>query len=77
MLKLLHIYTALPCSNAEVERGFSAMNRIKTDLKNRLSVCRLEDLLMISLNGPEINEWNVDEVYKYWKATCNPRNLDV
>jgi hypothetical protein len=38
-------------SNAEVERGFSAVNRIKTDLRirNRLSTGKLEVLMMIHL----------------------------
>jgi hypothetical protein len=49
--ELLRIYFSLPISNAEVERGFSAVNRIKTDLRirNRLSTGKLEDLMMIHL----------------------------
>jgi len=34
IIQLIEIYAALACSNAEVERGFSTMNRIKTDIRN-------------------------------------------
>jgi len=47
--ELLRLYSSLSISNAEVERGFSAVNRIKTDLRNRLSTGKLEDLMMIHL----------------------------
>ena len=40
-----------PVSNAEVERGFSAMNRIKNLVRNRLKTIKLKFLLIIRLIG--------------------------
>ena len=40
-MKLIEIYTALPTTNSEIERGFSCIKRIKTALRNKLSVGRL------------------------------------
>jgi len=75
ILELMKIYTALPLSNAEVERGFSAMNRVKNDLRNRLSVGKLEDLMMITLNGPEVKDWNPLEAFNFWSNNFHPNNL--
>jgi len=55
-IKLVKSDAALPTINAEIARGFSCMKRIKTDFRNKLSVERLQDLLMISLNGEEISD---------------------
>ena len=38
MSKFAQIALTLPVSNADVERGFSCMNRVKTELRNRLTV---------------------------------------
>ena len=54
ILEIIEIYCSLPCTNAEVERGFSAMNRIKTTERNHLLPQTLGSLIMISLNGPPV-----------------------
>ena len=53
IMKLIEIYAALPTTNSEIERGFSCMKRIKTALRNKLSVWRLQDLMIIALNGED------------------------
>jgi hypothetical protein len=40
------------------ERSFSKMNLIKTDIRSSLKECHLNDLLMISLNGPMPENFN-------------------
>lgn len=77
IIQLLTLYSTLPVSNAEVERGFSALSRIKTKLRNKLSVGRLEDLMMISLNGPNIKDWQVKESFFLWETHNKIRNLNV
>jgi hypothetical protein len=46
------IFLFAPISTATVERDFSTMNRILTDLKNRLTTEHLEELMKISIEGP-------------------------
>ena len=75
LLELFKIYLTLPSSNAEVERGFSCMKRIKTQLRNRMSTQLLEDLMNISLNGDKIEDWNVEESVLYWIKKNNLRSL--
>ncbi|KAI8490494.1 hypothetical protein Bbelb_317620 [Branchiostoma belcheri] len=52
MLKLATVGRLLPMHTADCERGFSTQNRIKTRLRNSLSVKRLDILMRISINGP-------------------------
>lgn len=75
VIELLKIYAALPSSNAEVERGFSCMNRIKTKLRNKLSVGRMQDLIAISLNGQPVKDWSPNESFNYWKVANDVRGL--
>jgi len=37
--------------------GFNGMERIKTDLRNTLSVRRIQNPIMISLNHGDIKKW--------------------
>ncbi|CAB3989780.1 zinc finger 862-like [Paramuricea clavata] len=57
---------SLPISNAWPERGGSAIKRIKTRLRSRLSNKMLESLLHISINGPEICTEECDQLI--WEA---------
>ena len=54
--RLIKIYLIMPISNAEVERGFSCLKRIKTLQRNRLLSESISSLMMISLNGVDILE---------------------
>ena len=51
--EILKIYCSLPILNAEGERRFSSVNRIKTYSRNRPLTGALEDLMMINLNGDD------------------------
>jgi len=55
LIKLVKIYAALPTTNSEIER-IQLLKRIKTDLKNKLSVGRIQKPIMISLNEEDIKE---------------------
>lgn len=54
---LIQIYLILPHNTACCERGFSAMNRIKTASRNRLYVTTLDALMTVSLNGPVLSQY--------------------
>ncbi len=52
LTRLLHLYLVLPAHTAEVERGFSTQNLIKTRLRSRLKVDNLDILMRVKLLGP-------------------------
>jgi len=62
-------------SNATVERGFSKMNLIKTDLRNCISDFHLDCLMMISLNGPEIEHYFAEKAIEIFKNMKKRRKI--
>ena len=66
--KLAMITLILPVSTAECERCFSAMNRIKTDLRNRLFTITLDSLIRISIEGPSLDDFNFEKVFQNWSS---------
>jgi len=69
-----------PMSNAVVEQGASAVDRVKTSLRSRLKNDMMASLLYISLNGPNHNTEEctemVTEATKVWR-TMHFRNLPL
>lgn len=63
---LLNCIKVIPCSSAECERGFSVMNCILTDIRSRLLVNRVSNLMFIKLHGPPVNLWKPDEYVLKW-----------
>lgn len=48
------IFLLLPISTAEVERGFSVQNLIKTKFRGSMTIAVLDPLMRIKLNGPRV-----------------------
>jgi len=72
----VQILQVLPMSSAACERGFSQINRPHTAVRNRLAVTILSDLLIISINGPYLRDWNVDKYVLSWLKTGRHGALD-
>ena len=53
---LAEVCMSLPVSNAWLERGASAVKRLKTRLRSSLKGDMLESLMYITINGPEVQE---------------------
>ena len=75
VLEILNVFCSLPTTNAEVERGFSCMKRIKTNLRNKLLIGTLHHLMMISLNGEDISTWTPDKSLEDWLKGYKIRNF--
>ena len=64
LVKLVNIELVIPTcvclSTATCERGFSAMKRIKTELINRLTTKVLDCLMKISIDGPDLGNFDFD-----------------
>ena len=72
LYKFSQIALTLPVSNADAERGFSCMNRVKTELRNRLTVSSLDTLLRMSMEGLE-KDFDFDAAITKWSALRNRR----
>ena len=74
--KLAAIGLLMPMSTVDCERGFSALSRIKTDLRNRLSSRILNDLMTITVEGPLPSEFPYEQACDIWAGWRN-RRVDV
>ena len=53
-------------SSAEAERGYSLMNLIMSDKRNRLKVSNVSNLMVIVLLGKPLSEWDPEPHVKTW-----------
>ena len=68
---VLHIFEILlvtPFTNVKVERVFSNTNKIKTDWSNRLRQKRSNNLMILSEEGPSVEDFNPDHAINAWHS---------
>ena len=78
MKKLWRACLVIVASTVNCERGFSRMNRIKSNDRNRLSLVNLNRLMYLSYNGskdPRDVDW--DAIYVAWDGLKSHRDVDV
>ena len=66
--RLIKLALLLPVATATVERAFSAMNIIKTDLRNRMSDEWLNDLILCYIEKEIFRGLDGDEIRKTFQA---------
>ena len=64
--KAKNIINTIALSSAEAERGFSVMNVIYSDKRNRLEVQNVANLMVIKLIGLPLNLWDSMDSVKTW-----------
>ena len=57
-----------------IERGFTQMNLQQSDVRNRLTVQTVSHLLMISVNGPPIENWSPRKYVISWLKSVRQTN---
>ena len=60
-------------STVDCERGFSAVGRIKTKLRNSLAEYSLNHLMFISVEGPPFKEFDFEAAVADWARSKNRR----
>ena len=63
----------IPSSTADCERGFSALKRIKSPLRNQLSNAITVQLLFIAIEGPTVADFDFDAASSAWASQRNRR----
>ncbi|KAF3859022.1 hypothetical protein F7725_021421 [Dissostichus mawsoni] len=59
--QLAAIALTVPVSSVNCERDFSTLNRVKTNIRNRLQGDHLAACMRISINGPEVSDFPYQE----------------
>lgn len=72
-LGVVDFVLSLPSHSADCERGFSLMKRIKNDWRSSLANKTLNDLMRISLQCPERDQFDPAEALQHW-ATSGQRS---
>jgi hypothetical protein len=67
--RLIQLALILPVATASVERVFSAMKIIKTELRNKISNDWLNDLMVCYIERDIFKALDLGEVKKYFLAT--------
>ena len=57
------------------ERGFSQMNIILDEKRNRLTIKHVSSLMFIQINGPPLSIWNPTEYTKTWLRHHNSASV--
>ncbi len=73
MLILLKLMMTISSSTCACERGFSCMNMQKTNTKISMSNDTLNDIIVISVNGPSITEFDAIQAVDNWIASGKRR----
>ena len=69
ILAVINLVQTLPASSAEVERGFSQLKILKSDIRSTLSEERLNDLLAVKLLSADIQNFDPMPAIELWNTS--------
>lgn len=73
--KLVAVVASLPISASCCERGFKAMNRIRTNERTKLSSEVLNTLMMTAVNGVAVADYDPQPAILHWYLTSSGRRF--
>lgn len=73
ILHLVQILLVLPISSANCERAFSAQKRIKSDVRSSLTSSCLSDLILVSTEVPELQQYDPSSAVERWLKSSGKR----
>ncbi|XP_022246731.1 uncharacterized protein LOC111086782 [Limulus polyphemus] len=68
LLNTCDLVISIPASSAEVERGFSKMKIIKTNIRSCLAADRITDQLLVKFHLPLISDFDPITDIHLWKS---------
>lgn len=71
--QLLKLLLTLPCSNAEAERSFSCLRRLKTYLRSSMSQERLNHVTILHVHQETLDRVDICKVAKEFVEKCESR----
>jgi hypothetical protein len=78
--ELYQILTTLPIGSNECERSFSALKRIKTKLRNKLSSTALETAVKFNILKPNVTHDDIDDIVQdfcMYPGRAKARNINI
>ena len=65
---LVHLAVTASIHTSDCERGFSAQNQVKTALRNRISSERVDDLLIVKIEGEDLKNFDFLAALQHWRT---------
>ena len=72
-MKLISLVSLLPVNTAVCERGFSMMNRIKSEGRSRMGSTMLNSLMCISIDRPSLESFDAQPAVNQWSSEVHRR----
>jgi len=73
--QLVRLLLTVPCSNAETERSFSALRRLKTYLKNTMNQDRLNHLTVLHVHQDRLDIIDTSVIAREFVSKCEAWQL--
>uniref|UniRef100_A0A5G2QL50 Zinc finger protein 862 n=1 Tax=Sus scrofa TaxID=9823 RepID=A0A5G2QL50_PIG len=73
--RLVAVVVCVPISTSCCERGFSALNRIRTDERTKLSNEVINMLMMTAVNGVAVADYDPHPAIQHWYLTSSGRRF--
>ena len=77
LIKLAALAMTLPVHTEDCERGFSVQNQLKSPERNRLSPERLNTLMTISVQGPDLKTFDFKASMIHWQRQKSRRIFNI
>ena len=68
LVHLAALAVTAPIHTSDCERGFSAQNQVKTALRNRISSERVDDLLIVKIEGEDLKNFDFLAALQHWRT---------
>ena len=71
METLVKLLLTMPCSNAEAERSFSCLRRVKTYLRNSMNQDRLNHAAVLHVHQERTDEFDLADIANDFVSKCD------
>ena len=71
--RLVRLLLTVPCSNAEAERSFSSLRRLKTYLRSSMGQERLNNIALLHVHQDRLESLNIIQIATEFIEQCKTR----
>lgn len=73
LITLASLALTAPIHTADCERGFRLQNSLKTSVRNRLGSERVDDFMVVSAEGEDLDQFDFNAALQHWRKKKDRR----